>query len=60
MIFKKAKDGSLILSVTTDRKFNILSEEVIESKESIDYSLLAACLAEKYIELNEEEAETAQ
>ena len=56
MIFKKKKDGSLVLSVTTDRNFNILSKEIIESNENIDYSSLAACLAEKYIEQNEKGA----
>lgn len=37
---KKSEMKTYKLIVTCDRKFNVLSEELIESKESIDYGPL--------------------
>lgn len=56
MVFKKNKNGSLLVIITTDRKLNVLSEEIIESTESIDYSSLAECFAESYIIQNDHES----
>lgn len=50
----ETRDGSLIIKVTTDRKFNILSEDVIESDETIDDGPLVAYLAEEYMKAVDE------
>ncbi|WP_373845013.1 hypothetical protein [Clostridium sp.] len=47
--FSKTRDGSLIIKVTVDRKFNILSEETTKSDEVIDRTPLIEYLAEEYM-----------
>lgn len=48
---KKKLDGTLIIKVTADRKFNILSKKVESSTKTVDYNQLIEYFAKEYMKI---------